>query len=290
MVPRQLFPKAVGSVAIACSFIILFYLLLNLQVAASGLQANQSNNNANPRLGGGASQQALLTLAVRATLIQDEAPFLRVLSSIPVQVSWQTFNPNTQKMETFSVAGTTDDRGRALFRISPGNYSLQVTWNAIRGNRSIYVDPSQRFQQVDWNIQRTTVTSYTMEFKDSRGDGRVIAGEKVRLAYKADQPVRNPALVEMRVDNPNLPRIQGSRPSQKVASLAVVGAVAVSGQAFLELTPIDPIVVFDLDADAAPRLAIYSVRVEGAPVLPVRERILPASPRQQPPPAAEEVP
>lgn len=288
--PRQLFPKAVGSIAIACSFVILFYLLLNLQVAASGLQANQNANNANPRLGGGTSQQALLTLAVRVTLLQDEAPFLRVLSGLPVQVSWQNFNPNTQKMETFSVAGTTDDRGRALFRISPGNYSLQVTWNVIKGNRSIYVDPSQRFQQVDWNIQRTTVTSYTMEFKDSRGDGRIISGERVKLAYKAEQPVRNPALVELRVDNPNLPRVQGSRPSQRVASLAVIGVAAVSGQAFLVLTPIDPLVVLDLDADAAPRAAIYSVRVEGGPVIPIKEPILPASPKQPPAPAAEEAP
>ncbi|HEY4672542.1 MAG TPA: hypothetical protein VIH03_00070 [Nitrososphaerales archaeon] len=274
---RQVFPKVVGGIAIACSFIVLFYLLLNLQVAASGQQGDQSNSNSSPRVGGGVSQQALLQLSVRVTLISDEAPYLRILSGLPVQVSWQSFNPNSQKMETFSVAGTTDDRGRALFRISPGNYSLQVTWNNIKGNRSIYVDPSQRIHQVDWNIQSKTISSYTLEFKDSRGDGRVLAGEKVWLSYKSDALIRNPALVEMRIDNPNAPRIAGSRPSQKVSSLAVVGVAVAGDQSLLELTPIDPLVAFDLDPDALPRAAVYSISVEGQPVIPIRETVIPAA-------------
>lgn len=282
---RQLFPKVVGGVAIACSFIILFFLLLNLQAAAMALQGNQSNSNGNPRLGGGVSQQALLTLAVRVTLVQDEAPYLRLLSSLPVQISWHSFNPNTGKMETFSVAGTTDDRGRALFRLSPGNYSLAVNWNGVRGNRSIHISPEQRFHQVDWTVQRETISSYTLEFKDSRGDGRIITGEKVRLAYRSDKPIRNPSLVEMRVDNPNAPRILGARPSQKVASLAVVGLVNLGSQSLIELTPIDPLVVLELDPDALPRAAIYSVRVEGSPVIPIQERVIPGKPGQ---PAVEE--
>ena len=272
---RQVFPKVVGGVAIGCSFIVLFYLLLNLQVAASGQQGDQSNSNSNPKVGGGVSQQALLQLSVRVTLIKDEAPYLVVLSGLPVQVSWQTFNPNSLKTETFSVAGTTDDRGRALFRISPGNYSLQVTWNNIKGNRSIHVDPSQRVSQVDWNIQSKTISSYTLEFKDSRGDGRVLAGERVRLSYKSDALIRNPALVEMRIDNPNAPRIAGSRASQKVSSLAVVGVAVAGDQSLLELTPIDPLVAFDLDPDALPRAAIYSISVEGQPVTPIRETVIP---------------
>lgn len=287
---RQVFPKIVGGVAIACSFVVLFYLLLNLQVAAAGMQGNQSNANTNPQLGGGVSQQALLQLSVRVTLIQDEVPYLTALNGLPVQVSWQSFNPSTQKMETFSVAGTTDDRGRALFRISPGNYSLQVSWNGIKGNRSIYVSATQRFHQVDWNIERKTISSYTLEFKDSRGDGRVIAGERVRLLYKSDSLIRNPALVEMRVDNPNAPRIAGSRQSQKVSSLAVLGVAVAGEQSLLELTPIDPLIVFDLDPDALPRAAIYSVKVEGQPVIPVREAIIPPSKPSEPPKQAEELP
>ncbi len=281
---KQLFPKVVGGIAITCSFIILFFLLLNLQAAALALQGNQSNSNGNPRLGGGVSQQALLTLAVRVTLVQDEAPYLRLLSGLPVQISWHNFNPNTGKMETFSVAGTTDDRGRALFRLSPGNYSLVVNWNGVRGNRSIYINPEQRFNQVDWTVQRETISSYTLEFKDSRGDGRIIAGEKVSLAYRSDKPIRNPSLVEMRVDNPNAPRI----PSQKVASLAVVGLVNLKGQSLIELTPIDPLVVLELDPNASPKAAIYSVRVEGSPVIPIQERVIPGRPRQ--PVGGEEVP
>ncbi|MFB3042738.1 MAG: hypothetical protein ACE1ZC_00490, partial [Nitrososphaerales archaeon] len=156
---------------------------------------------------------------------------------------------------TLSVSGRTDDRGRALFRLSPGNYTVRIDYQGIDANETVIIPADVRIYAIEWVLSKTTLSSYRLEFRDTRGDGVVLAGETVIMIYERETLVADPRVVELRVNI-----AEGG--TRKVSSLDVVGFINFEGSSIVELTPVEPFIVSNFNPENPPEAAVYSIRVD----------------------------
>ena len=155
-----------------------------------------------------------------------------------------------------SVSGRTDDRGRTLFRLSPGNYTIRVDYQGIDANETVTVPGDVRVYAIKWVLAKTTISSYRLEFRDTRGDGVVLAGETVIMIYERDILVIDPRVVELRVNV-----AEGG--TRKVSSLDVIGFINFEGSSIIELTPVEPFIVSNFNPENPPEAAVYTIQLDG---------------------------
>ncbi len=246
-----------GILALAVASVLIFYLIQAVQsLGINPSEGGQGPDQQNPFLGGGAfGRQGLLTLQIDVQLTEDSPPSLTPLSSQLVEIFWESFNIPAGETRTLSVSGRTDDRGRALFRLSPGNYTIRVDYQGIDANETVIIPADVRIYAIEWVLSKTTLSSYRLEFRDTRGDGVVLAGETVIMIYERETLVADPRVVELRVNI-----AEGG--TRKVSSLDVVGFINFEGSSIVELTPVEPFIVSNFNPENPPEAAVYSIRVD----------------------------
>ena len=246
-----------GILALAVASVLIFYLIQVVQsLGINPSEGGQGPDQQNPFLGGGAfGRQGLLTLQIDVQLTEDSPPSLTPLSSQLVEIFWESFNIPAGETRTLSVSGRTDDRGRALFRLSPGNYTIRVDYQGIDANEIVIIPADVRIYAIEWVLSKTTLSSYRLEFRDTRGDGVVLAGETVTMIYERETLVADPRVVELRVNI-----AEGG--TRKVSSLDVVGFINFEGSSIVELTPVEPFIVSNFNPENPPEVAVYSIRVD----------------------------
>ena len=244
-----------GILVLGLSLILMFTLLQIVQSSGINQGGGVQEGSQNPFFGGGFGQQGLLTLQVDVQLTEDIEPYFTPLGSQLVEIYWEGFDIDVGGSRTLSVSSRTDDRGRALFRISPGNYTIRVDYNGIDANATVIIPDGERFYTVNWIIDKKTLSSYRLEFKDTRGDGIVLSGEKVTMIYESAALVDDPRVVELRVS------MGPHGETRKVTSLRVTNFINVDGKSIIVMTPIEPFIVSNFNPSNPPTAAIYSIKV-----------------------------
>ena len=264
-----------GPTSIIISFFIMLILLQNA-LGAGGFNTGDGNTSSgNPLVGNAFDDFQLISLEVDVFLNYKNIGETRALEDQLVNVMWNASTlPATNK--TMTLSSETDGRGKALFRIPPGDYIINIVYEGISRNASFVMDSDDTLHTVNWTIGKLSLDSYQLEFKDERQEGILVNGDTLLMVYDDFIIINDPFLVTLKMTNStqspeNLPTITDgnlivlSDDLVPVGSkLGIVNEVITQWRFSLVLTPVDNFFTTDLTIDNNISAEIYDVVIQGA--------------------------
>ncbi len=156
-----------------------------------------SGNKGGPEITGPGSRPEFVQLSVTVSDSSSGSP--RFVRDAPVNITMVKqeeedlleageiiFGPGKGTGGQTQVAfGLTDGSGKALFVLSPGNYTVLTQHLGVSGNFSIALEPSNPRLSLRWVFRANLERPFIVQMSDENADSLLSPGENVTLFYRS---------------------------------------------------------------------------------------------------------
>ena len=255
MVNSKLISRVIGITCILVAFFILFNSIISYVSPLPYISSNDEESSTS--FGTGVTEVGAL-LTVRVNVI-DVGSHIEV--PIPYVGVIVTRITNDEQGSSTIMADTGKD-GSITFKLPPGDYLVGTNYLGMIVNTTTQIPSEKTHLIVNWNFNRATPKSFTLQLQDFDEIGMVFPGDFL-FSHCALTEVEKPLIVEV-INLPTQPKPLNQILFQlnRIALLGVVGYEQNGENIWLTLTPIVTLSVKEIYPTTNLSLALYWPNVE----------------------------